>query len=111
MPNYTHSKVVEFYQGWSIEEINNFKWWLTLFFTFGFMFICWLALYVTKYRKIATLSVLMYGGIFVLSFAISFFAMPVATEMMHLLHSPVPFLLLLGTIQLKRTLDGANNRG
>lgn len=106
--NYTHSRMIEFFGDWSIEQILNFKWYMTLAFTLTFAIITSLGILLIKHRKIALWGLFFYGISFLLAFLISFFAYPVSRQIIGLLHSPVPFLLLIATAQLKHLIESQN---
>ncbi|MBT4774967.1 MAG: hypothetical protein HOL28_03870 [Crocinitomicaceae bacterium] len=95
VPNYTHSKMVAFFDGWEAPEIINFKWYMTFVFTAGFGIISFAALYTLRKNKLAFYIIWFYLVSFILAYLLSLFSYPVARSIIGLLHSPVPLLLML----------------
>ncbi|MFT7613242.1 MAG: hypothetical protein ACI9J3_002214 [Parvicellaceae bacterium] len=107
--NYTHSKMEAFLNGWTIEEINSFKWKLTFGFTVVFALCSAAGAWLIGNRKIAIYTVLFYCVTFGLAFIIYLFSVRASTEIVHFLHSPVPFLLSLAAIKLKAITENQND--
>lgn len=95
VPNYTHSKMVAFFGDWSIQEIIRFKWYMTLVFTAAFGLISFTALYLLQNKRIAFYTLGLYLISFVMAYLLSLFSYPVARQIIGLLHSPMPLLLML----------------
>lgn len=94
-PNYTHSRMVHFFGKWNIQSIINFKWYMTLAFTAVFGIVTSVGLYITNTKRIAIYSLFIYIICFVVAYLISLMAYPVARQIVALLHSPIPYLILL----------------
>lgn len=94
-PNYTHSRMVHFFGKWKIQSIINFKWYMTLAFTAVFGIVTSVGLYITNTKRIAIYSLFIYIICFVVAYLISLMAYPVARQIVALLHSPIPYLILL----------------
>jgi len=107
--NYTHSKMEAFLDGWSIEEINSFKWKITFGFTMVFGLVSALGVWIIGNRKMAFYTLIFYAITFVMAFIIYSFSMISSTEIVHFLHSPVPFLLSLAAIKLKAIASTQND--
>ena len=107
--NYTHSIMESYFAGWTIDEINSFKWTITFGFTALFGLLTTVGILVTKNKKIAIYSILFYVIAFVIAFILSIFSTKVATEIVHFLHSPVPFLLLLAAVKFKSIIETQND--
>jgi len=103
--NYTHSKMEAFFNGWSIADINSFKWTITFGFTAAFGVLSATGILLTKNKKLAFYTLLFYAINFILAFLITMFSVKVATEVVHFLHSPVPFLLFLAATKLKSIIE------
>ena len=103
--NYTHSTMIGFFGDWSISTIVLFKWIMTLVFTIIFGLISWAGMSLLQNRKVALWGLLFYAVAFTLALIIYLFAYPVSRQIIGLLHSPVPFMLLLVTAQLKNLMD------
>jgi hypothetical protein len=95
VPNYTHSKMIAFFDGWEIPKIINFKWYMTFAFTSIFGLTSFVALYALRKKKLALYIIGLYTVSFVLAYLLSLFSYPVARAIIGLLHSPVPLLLML----------------
>jgi len=95
VPNYTHSRMVRFFGSWNIQTIIDFKWYMTMAFTVVFGIVTSLGLYITKTKRIAFYSMSIYIICFVVAYLISLIAYPVGRQIVGLLHSPIPYLILL----------------
>ena len=102
-PNYTHSKMADFFGDWPMETIVSFKWYMTIAFTLLFGLLTFIGMKLTKNSKAANYTIAIYILCFISAYLISLFAYPVARQIVGFLHSPIPYLLLLiaGFIEIR----------
>lgn len=93
--NYTHSDLEKYFNGWNINDLINYKWWLTFVFTLTFMGITILGIALVADIRLVIISSLFYLGLFGLAFLINLFSYNIARDIIGLLHSPLPFLILV----------------
>ncbi len=103
--NYTHSKMVAFFGDWTREDIYKFKWIMTLSFTCAFALTGVLGFILSGLRKEAKWIAIFYGATFTLAFLLYFLSYTVSRNIIGLLHTPVPYLLFLIVVQLKRKME------
>lgn len=100
--NWTHSKMEAFFQGWSIQHVNTFKWMMTISFTGIFSLLSATGIWLVASKKMAWYTLLFFGGLFFLSFAVYFLGnYRVSRDLIGIMHSPLPFLLMLGVSSIQ----------